>query len=278
MGGVVDSVFGGGDDAADAATDAANIQAQAQREALDYLKEREKLPTAFGDEALKGFGGEFGLTMGPDGKVISDGMSIIERAKASPFYQTSIRDAEDAVLRNASVTGGLRSGNTNDNLARANNMVLENEYNRQLGGLQAIMGMPSNANNIAATMAGIGQTQSQGMVAAAQAQQAGNQQGINNLFGLGSLAVDSGLAKAAGSAIASAWPFSDNRLKTNIKRIGAKNGLGWYRWTWNKKAEALGLSGESEGYMASEVAKKNPKAVGERDGYATINYQMLGAH
>jgi hypothetical protein len=262
MGGVVDSVFGGGDDAADAATDAANIQAQAQREALDYLKEREKLPTAFGDAALKGFGGEFGLTLGSDGKVISDGMSIIERAKASPFYNTAVADAEDAVLRNASVTGGLRSGNTNDNLARANNMVLENEYNRQLGGLQSIMGMPSNANNIAATMAGIGQTQGQGMVAAAQAEQAGNQQGLNNLLSIGSL--------IAG--------FSDNRLKTNIKRIGTKNGMGWYRWTWNKKAEALGLSGEHEGYMASEVAKKHPEAVGERDGYATINYQMLEVH
>jgi hypothetical protein len=261
MGGVVDSVFGGGDDAADAATDAANIQAEAQREALDYLKEREKLPTAFSEGALKGFGGEFGLTL-QNGKAVSDGMSIIERAKASPFYQTSIRDAEDAVLRNASVTGGLRSGNTNDNLARANNAVLQNAYNMQLGGLQSLMDMPSNANNIAASMAGLGQTQAQGITAAAQAEQAGNQQGLNNLLSIGSL--------IAG--------FSDNRLKTNIKRIGTKNGMGWYRWTWNKKAEALGLTGEHEGYMASEVAKKHPEAVGERDGYATINYQMLEVH
>lgn len=263
MGGVVDSVFGGGDDAADAAKDAASIQAQAQREALDYLKEREKLPTAFSEGALKGFGGEFGLTLGPDGKVISDGMSIIERAKASPFYQTSVRDAEDAVLRNASVTGGLRSGTANENLARANNAVLQNAYNMQLGGLQSLMGMPSNANNIAASMAGLGQTQAQGITAAAQAQQAGNQQGLNNILGIASL----------GASI-----FSDNRLKANIEKIGTKNGLGWYRWTWNKKAEALGLSGEQEGYMVSEVAKKHPEAVGERDGYATINYQMLEVH
>jgi hypothetical protein len=267
MGGVVDSVLGGGDDAADAATDAAEIQAQAQREALDYLKEREKLPSAFGDAALKGFGGEFGLELGADGEVVSDGMSIIERAKASPFYQTSIRDAEDAVLRNASATGGLRSGTANENLARANNAVLQNAYNQQLSGLQGIMGMPSNANNIAATMAGIGQTNAQGITAAAQAEQAGNQQGLNNAMGIGTLAA--GIFDLGG--------FSDNRLKTNIKRIGTKNGMGWYRWKWNKKAEALGLSGESEGYMASEVAKKQPEAVGERDGYATINYQMLEA-
>lgn len=267
MGGVVDSVFGGGDDAGDAAKDAAAIQAQAQREALDYLKEREKLPSAFGDAALKGFGGEFGLTLGPNGKVVSDGMSIIERAKASPFYNTSIADAEDAVLRNASVTGGLRSGNMNDNLARANNLVLQNAYNQQLAGLQGIMGIPSNANNIAATMAGIGQTNAQGITAAAQAQQVANQQAMGNtmgLLGLGLSAFDIG-------------GFSDNRLKSNVKRIGTKNGLGWYRWTWNKKAEALGLSGQAEGYMASEVAKKKPEAVSDREGYAVINYSMLEA-
>jgi hypothetical protein len=261
MGGVVDSVLGGGDDAADAATDAAEVQAQAQREALQYLKKREKLPSAFGDAALKGFGGEFGLTLDEDGEVISDGMSIIERAKASPFYNTAVADAEDAVLRNASVTGGLRSGNTNDNLARANNMVLENEYNRQLGGLQAIMGMPSNANNIAATMAGIGQTQGQGMVAAAQAEQAGNQQGLNNLMGIGQLIA-----------------MSDNRLKTDVEKVGTKNGFGWYRWKWNKLAERFGLKGHAEGHMVSEVAKKRPDVIGDKDGYATINYTRLGAH
>lgn len=265
MGSVVDSVFGGGDDAADAATDAANIQAQAQREALDYLKEREKLPSAFGDAALEGFGGEFGLSLDANDNVISDGMSIIERAKASPFYQTSIRDAEDAVLRNASATGGLRSGTTNENLARANNFVLQNAYNQQLQGLQGIMGLPSNANNIAASMAGIGQTNAQGITAAAQAQQAANQQGIGNLAGIAQLGLT---AFGVGG-------FSDNRLKTNVEKIGTKNGFGWYRWQWNEKAQALGLSGTSEGYMASEVAAKKPEAISEKDGYATINYQML---
>ena len=268
MGGVVDSVFGGGDDAADAATDAANIQAQAQREALDYLKEREKLPSAFGDAALKGFGGEFGLELGADGEVISDGMSIIERAKTSPFYETSVRDAEDAVLRNASATGGLRSGTANENLARANNDVLRNAYNMQLSGLQGIMGMPSNANNIAASMAGIGQTNAQGITAAAQAEQAGNQQGLNNLMGLASF----------GATLGGFGGFSDNRLKSDVRKIGEKNGFGWYRWRWNNLAEKLGLTGQSEGYMVSEVVKKRPEAVGEKDGYATINYALLEAH
>lgn len=264
MGNVVKGVLGGGDDAADAAEDAANIKAESQREALDYLKERERLPSAFGDEALKGFGGEFGLVLNDEDDVVSDGLSVVERAKASPFYQTSIKDAEDAVLRNASATGGLRSGAASDNLARANNAVFQNSYNQQLSGLQGIMGMPSNANNIAATMAGIGQTNAQGITAAAQAEQAGNQQGIDNI------------ASIAG--LAAGFFLSDNRLKTNIKKIGTRNGLGWYSWTWKKKAEAFGLSGAGEGYMASEVADKRPDAVGDREGYAVINYQMLETH
>ena len=268
MGGVVSSVFGGGDDAADAAKDASQVQAQAQREALDYLKEREKLPSAFSDAALQGFGGEFGLTLDENDEVVSDGLSIIDRARQSPFYKTSVRDAEEAVLRNASVTGGLRSGNTNDNLARANNAVLQNAYNQQLSGLQGMMNMPSNANNIAASMAGIGQTQAQGMTAAAQAQQAGNQQGIDNLMGIAGLAAT---AMSLGG-------FSDNRLKTDLERIGTKNGMGWYRWKWNHIAKQFGLYGRAEGFLVSEVSKKHPEAIGEESGYATINYEMLGAH
>lgn len=61
MGGVVDSIFGGGDDGASAARDASEIQAQYQREALDYLKERERLPSAFREGAMSILGGLYGL-------------------------------------------------------------------------------------------------------------------------------------------------------------------------------------------------------------------------
>lgn len=61
MGVVADSIFGGGGDGAGAARDAANIQAQYQREALDYLKERERLPSAFREGAMSILGGLYGL-------------------------------------------------------------------------------------------------------------------------------------------------------------------------------------------------------------------------
>ena len=60
MGGIIDMIFGD-DDATQAPIDAANIQAQAQREALAYLKEREAVPQQFREGALKQLGGICGL-------------------------------------------------------------------------------------------------------------------------------------------------------------------------------------------------------------------------
>jgi len=140
-------------------------------------------------------------------------MSITDRAMASPLYQSlmdtinasrvdltgdSIRaEGEDAILRNQSMTGGFRSGNTQSNLARFN-MGLEerlvgarNEqdrritadksnalltaYNQQISGLQGFANLPSNANAIADLQTGIGDTQGQGAIARGQIAQAGDQ-------------------------------------------------------------------------------------------------------
>ena len=77
----VENIFGGGgDEAAEAATDAANIQAKYQREALDYLKEREALPQQFREEALTGLGGLYGLPGGT-----GDQQKLVDRAISSPL-------------------------------------------------------------------------------------------------------------------------------------------------------------------------------------------------
>ena len=52
----------GSDDASDAAKDASKIQADAQREALDYLKQREAIPQGYREEALAKLGSVYGLT------------------------------------------------------------------------------------------------------------------------------------------------------------------------------------------------------------------------
>lgn len=60
---------------------------------------------------------------------------------ASPEYTTGVAQGEDAILQNASATGGLRGGNTQNSLARFRSDLLANtitsKYN-QLGGLTSL--------------------------------------------------------------------------------------------------------------------------------------------
>ena len=283
MGGLVDLIFGS-DDAGDASREASNvqaqsqiraaeIQAQSQREALGYMKEREALPRQFSEGALRGLGGIYGLAGGTGNQ-----QDLINRAIQSPLYQSIMggqEAGEESILRSASMTGGLRSGDVQSNLYDYNtqlqNQALLQSYNQQLQGLQGMAGLPSNTNQIAQQMSGIGQTlgtgiagagqtQAQGIVGGTQADLQSRQQGMNNMLGIGSLIA----------------AFSDRRLKKNIEKIGEVNGHNWYMWDWNIVANKMGLEGKSEGVLADEIIKTNPECIGLRHGFMMVNYTKLG--
>lgn len=328
------SLFGGGGDAADAATEAAEIQADAQREALNYLKETERIPEYLRQSAMAQLGGIYGLQMDPTmlsysaqqptaqapaqpiqpsaqqtlgynpryrdathiwARDTSTGVTpgttpaavepaaetryyepgsqqaLIDQAISSPLYGAIMggqEAGEEAILRSAGATGGMRSGNAQYGLYDYNtqlqNQALLESYNQQLAGLQSLAGMPSKASEISGQMAGIGQTQAQGITAAAQAQQAASQQGIGNIMGLGQL------------GLAAYGMFSDRRLKRNIKLIGIVKGWPWYSWTWNVVAEKMGLKGKSYGIMADEVYAKRPDCVIMKDMFMFVLYGKLG--
>jgi len=263
VGDFISDIFGGGgDDAADASIAGANITAQGQQKALDYMKEREALPQQFREGALKGLGGIYGLEGGTGNQ-----QDLIDKAISSPLYKSIMggkEAGEGSILANRAMTGGFRSGGTQENLYDYNvqlqNKALLESYNQQLQGLTGMAGLPSNTNAIAQQTSQIGQTLGQGQVAAGQAQQAGTQQGFGNMLGLGTLA----------------YMFSDRRLKNNLKKIGEVNGHNWYMWDWNIVANKMGLDGKSEGVLADELVKTNPECIGIKDGFMIVDYIKLG--
>lgn len=263
VGDIIGDVVGGitgADQAAQGAQQGAQISADAQRAALEYLKEREKLPQQFREGALNVLGGLYGL----GGANPQDALAKITGSAA---YQNvmSARDAgEEAILRTAGATGGLRSGNTIDATARYAGDLQREAFNQGLQGLTGLANLPSNANQIAQGTANIGNTLAQGQIAAGAAQQAG----------FGSL-ISGGLG-ALGPYLGAGGSFSDSRLKDNVKPAGQRNGHNWYTWTWSKEAEKLGLYGSDEGVMAHEVAEVRPEAVRVVDNYLTVDYSALG--
>ena len=89
--------------------------------------------------------------------------------------------------------------------------------------------------------------------------------------GAGAASTDASIAamKAAG-AFAS---FSDKRLKNDIQYI---NGGPFATWTWNDKAEAIGLKGKSFGLIAQDVERYKPEAVTVSEhGFKQIDYSKV---
>lgn len=184
--GTWDNIWGAvtGSGAADTATSAAGTAASYQQQALNYLQSREAVPLEISSGAMQELGGLYGLPGGT-----GDQGTFINQAKQSPLYQGILAGrgaGEDAIMRQAGMTGGLRSGNVNQALYDYNtqleNKALMGAYGERLGGLQYLAGMqPGGAANIANAMSGIGGTLAEGQIAAGQAEQ----QGIANMIGLG---------------------------------------------------------------------------------------------
>lgn len=73
----------------------------------------------------------------------------------SPFFQSQYQQAENALLQNASATGGLRGGNTQEALADNRSNMLFNNVQQQL---QNLSGVAGNGQSAAAGLGGQGLT------------------------------------------------------------------------------------------------------------------------
>lgn len=99
---------------------------------------------------------------------------------------------------------------------------------------------------------------------ASNAQNAGASSALGGLFSLGGTVLGAPSTSVVGGL------FSDRRLKTDIKRIGiAESGLPIYsyKYIWGGPTQL--------GYMADEVMRVSPDAVGESNGYLTVDYSKV---
>ena len=124
---------------------------------------------------------------------------------------------------------------------------------------------------------GAANAQYQADLGAANAQNAAAGNNMSGLCGLakaGIGAYGAGLigsgAAAAGSPAAAMALFSDRRTKTNIVKVGkADNGLNIYSYQYKWGGPTM------LGYMADEVERISPHAVGEVGGFKTVDYARV---
>jgi hypothetical protein len=99
----------------------------------------------------------------------------------TPMFQGLVQQGENAILQNASATGGLRGGNVQGALAQFRPALLNQQIQQQIGNLGGLATMGANAaagvgtagqsmgNNVSALLANTGQAQAAGGLASGQA-------------------------------------------------------------------------------------------------------------
>jgi len=161
--------------AARAETNAANMAIDEQRQAREQMRALLQPYVDAGNPALQGILGLTGLA--GDGSQ----QAAFAQQEASPLFQGIARQGENAILQNASATGGLRGGNVQGALAQFRpallNQFIEQQYGRMAGianlGQNAAAGVGqagmNTANQIGAQFGNIGAAQAGNALARGQA-------------------------------------------------------------------------------------------------------------
>jgi hypothetical protein len=97
---------------------------------------------ALGESGVAAYRGLVGLD-GADAQ-----SAAIAQLRNSPLYQSLMTNGRDAILANASATGGLRGGNTQDFLARQATDTLSQVIQNQLGNYAGTIGVGLNADTM----------------------------------------------------------------------------------------------------------------------------------
>lgn len=135
--GVVQSKAAG--KAADAQTDAAQSGITEQRRQFNSVR---RLLSPYVDAGTEALSQQLALggVSGPEAQ-----QAAIQAIEQGPEFQQMTQQGENAILQNASATGGLRGGDTQGALAQFRPQVLSSLINQQYGRLGGLAGMGQNA-------------------------------------------------------------------------------------------------------------------------------------
>lgn len=199
--GVAGSVIGGqqanrgASKAADAQVQAAQLGVEENRRQFDLVQTLLKPYVEGGTAAFKQQQNLLGL-----GGATSQ-QQAIGALQSSPFFQAQLNQGTNAILQNASATGGLRGGNVQGALSQFAPQLLQQTYQNQLanlGGLaDAGLGAATGTGNAAQIAAAqnaqlfgdMGQAQAGAYLARAQ----NNQNMVGSLFGMAGNILGGGL-------------------------------------------------------------------------------------
>lgn len=131
----------------------------------------------YGQDGLSAFNRQAAISgaMGPEAQA-----AAISSIEGNPLYQAMNKQAEDALLQNASATGSLRGGNTMSALATLRPQMLNNAIQQEYGNLGSLSALGSQNYGNLASLGG----QSYGNLGSLGGQAAGtNAQGVTQLTG-----------------------------------------------------------------------------------------------
>lgn len=126
-------------DAGRASERGANRATAEQRRQFDLIQELLAPYAEGGEEALAAQRALLGLA-GPE-----EQQAAIDQLTSSPQFTSAVNQGEEAILANASATGGLRGGNVQSALAEFRPQMLSNLIQQQFANLGGITSMGQNA-------------------------------------------------------------------------------------------------------------------------------------
>lgn len=185
--------------AAGAQMEASEMGVEEQRRQFDAVQ---KLLKPYADAGLSGLTGQQDL-LGINGNAAQQ--AAINNINNSSEMQTYLQQGENAILQNASATGGLRGGNTQAALAQFRPQLLNQLINQRY---QNLAGMTAVGQNAAAGTGNAGM------------QTASN---ISNLYQQTG-AAQAGAALASGQATANAW----NGVNSAIGQVAGMKMMGMF--------------------------------------------------